>query len=157
MTPRPLSTRRCAIAALLLALMGAVPGTGALAAAATPAEELAAGLACYERGEWAAALASLERAAEAGDRRAQEMAGFMRWLGPSHYGAALPRDRAAALRWFERAATGGSEVGRAMAAHLRAVAASAVDGVRSTPGRPASTAPDGVGAITAAPASTPVD
>jgi len=119
----------CRIAALLVAMLAggapmlaiatesATPSTAPSAAASS--DDLVLARARYERGEWAAALEPLERAAGAGDRRAQEMAGFMRWLGPALYGPAVLRDREAALRWFDRAAAGGSDVGRLMAACIR--------------------------------------
>ena len=121
-TKRTGRARSIATAMLLALLAGAAP---MVAGAAEPADDVAVAAARYERGEWAAVLEPLERAADAGDARAQEMAGFMRWLGPALYGPALLRDRNAALRWFERAATGGSEVGRLMAARIRATRRSA--------------------------------
>jgi len=122
-TTRARATGR--IAALFLAMLagGAPMLARATQSAATSSDDVVVAAARYERGEWAAVLEPLERAADVGDRRAQEMAGFMRWLGPALYGPGVLRDRNAALRWFERAAAGGSDVGRMMAARIRTTAA----------------------------------
>lgn len=84
------------------------------AAAADDAASYRAGLELYERGHYAAALDALARSADAGNVRAQEMAGFMLLAGPALYGSAVPRDRAGGRAWLLRAARSGSAPARAM-------------------------------------------
>jgi len=52
------------------------------------------------------------RAAEAGDRAAQEMLGLMYLYGSRLYGNGIKRDTAEAERWLERAAAQGSVLAR---------------------------------------------
>lgn len=68
----------------------------------------------YRESRYADALTQYRIAADGGNARAQEILGFMYLLGPSSYGAGVPRDRARALYWFGRAAREGREVARHM-------------------------------------------
>lgn len=72
------------------------------------------GLRHYDAGRYAEALAEFTKAAHAGHRRAQEVAGMMNLLGPRLYGDQVAEDRQAARRWLERAGAQGSDVAALM-------------------------------------------
>lgn len=97
---------------LALALVVAAMMAGGKAHASTTADEhFDNGLLAYQSCQHADALTSLTLAAHAGHRRAQEIAGLMNLLGAPFYGSGVGTDEAAAMRWFERAAMQGSEIG----------------------------------------------
>jgi TPR repeat protein len=79
----------------------------------------------YEVQHFASALAAYERAAQAGDVRAQEIAGLMCLYGGALYGDAVPRDLDRARRWFAMAAGNGSEVARNLLARWPTIAVTA--------------------------------
>jgi TPR repeat protein len=94
-------------AACIAAALAAAPSHAAMSAD----EQYEAGVLAYQSCQHADALTSLTLAAHAGHRRAQEIAGLMNLLGAPFYGSGVGADRAAAMRWFERAAMQGSEIG----------------------------------------------
>ena len=114
MTSRSERRRRSLIPAALLAL-----ALSAQSSLATEAHAL--GEAEYEVQHYAAALAAFERAGEAGDLRAQEIAGLMHLYGSGLYGAQVPRDEKRAEAWLVRAALQGSEAARAILARRLAI------------------------------------
>lgn len=79
-----------------------------LAAVAVPAQaDTAAGLAAYDKGDYATALRELKPAAESGDAVAQSKLGVMLAKGEG-----LARDPAAAVAWFRKAAAQGDPEGQ---------------------------------------------
>lgn len=75
-----------------------------------------AGLAAYERGHYAEALAAFRRAAESGDVRSAEMLALMYRHGPRLYPAGVPANPGEAARWAAIAATAGRREAAAVAA-----------------------------------------
>jgi len=65
---------------------------------------LADGLAAYERGHDAQAIAYFRRAAEAGDARSAEILALMYRFGPRLFHAGVPADPAEAAKWAAVAA-----------------------------------------------------
>jgi TPR repeat protein len=109
--------------------LGATLFATALAASPTQASEASETSqfadAEYEIQHFASALAAYERAAQAGDVRAQEIAGLMCLYGGALYGDAVPRDLDRARRWFAMAAGNGSEVARNLLARWPTIAVTA--------------------------------
>jgi TPR repeat protein len=70
-----------------------------------------------ENYDWPQALAWFEVAAEAGDRRAQQIAGFMLLYGDRLY-SGVQRDYGRARTWLERAKAQGSEEAKYMLSRL---------------------------------------
>ena len=77
----------------------------------TADDQYEAGVLAYQSCQHADALPLLTLAAHAGHRHAQEIAGLMNLLGAPFYGSGVATDLGAAMRWFERAAAQGSEIG----------------------------------------------
>jgi len=69
-----------------------------------PATAREQGLLAYERGHFAVALVHFRDAALAGDARSAEILALMHRLGPQLYGAEVPADPVAAVRWAAIAA-----------------------------------------------------
>ncbi len=94
----------------------------ALPAPAWAASDVEAADVAYETQHYSEALALYERAAAAGDRRAQEIAGLMLFCGENLYGEAVPRDKARAAQWLAKAAAQGSAMARDLLRSLQEVA-----------------------------------
>ena len=75
--------------------------------------DYAAGVAAFNRGSYASAQLALHRAAEAGDRKAQVMLGFMLC-----HGRGVPADPVQAADWLRRAANQGSVIAQIALARL---------------------------------------
>lgn len=75
---------------------------------------VARALAHYHAGAFAAAYREFSAAADAGNVRAQEMAGFMGLAGPSVY-TGVPREPGTAMHRLQQAADSGSGIARAVA------------------------------------------
>ncbi len=103
---------------LIAATCAAVVFTIGIPVQASPVpvdETFDAGMEAYQSCHYADALTLLTLAAHRGHRRAQEVAGLMNLLGASLYGSAVGTDRGAAMRWLQRAASQGSELGAKLA------------------------------------------
>jgi TPR repeat protein len=113
------ATRRLIAAACLLVAVGT--------ARAESTDDYTLALYAYDACRWQEAMALLERGADAGDARAQEMLGMMHLAGPALYGADVPQDADAGVRWLERAAAQGSEAARVVVRARMRIAQSAID------------------------------
>jgi len=111
-----------------------VPSTQAAGAPeVTPEQTYQLALEARTVRDYAAMLALLRQAGEAGELAAQEMLGSVLLAGPALYGDAVPADPCEAASWTRRAAARGSAVGR----HQREV----LNGLRDLPGGSAGCAP----------------
>jgi TPR repeat protein len=72
----------------------------------------------YEEGKYVLAEKHFRSLASDGNGRAAEILGFMHAIGPELY-PGIPRDRRAALQWFDIAARSGRPVGQYMVCALR--------------------------------------
>lgn len=84
------------------------------------------GVEAYQHSRYGEALEYFRLAADGGHGRAQEILGFMYLHGGSLYGPRVPHDRARAMHWFGRAASGGREVSQHMLCVLDGRAADTV-------------------------------
>lgn len=109
---RTTGARARAALGLLVVCANFAIGTASAETATEAAQE------AYAKQHFAIALAEYRRAAEAGERSAQEIVGLMYLYGPRLYGTAVDRDVAAAKLWLCRAAAQQSEVARYVVARL---------------------------------------
>lgn len=110
---RMFSTARRVALGLALGLSVA----GAAGAAETLLDDASAE---YEVQHFAAALAAYEKAAEAGDAQAQEIAGLMHLYGERLYGNQIGANPMKAMHWLRQAAAQGRESARFLVARMTA-------------------------------------
>ncbi|GAB1576468.1 sel1 repeat family protein [Bordetella petrii] len=114
------------LAACVLCLAVALSSQAAKAPDVTPEQAYQLALEARTARDYAAMLAFLRQAGEAGELAAQEMLGSVLLAGPALYGDAVPADPCEAALWVRRAAAQGSAVGR----HQRDI----LNGMRDLPG-----------------------
>ena len=114
------------LAACVVCMPTALPSRAADAPDPTPEQTYQLALEARTARDYAAMLAFLRQAGEAGELAAQEMLGSVLLAGPALYGDAVPADPCEAALWVRRAAAQGSAVGR----HQRDI----LNGMRDLPG-----------------------
>lgn len=89
-----------------------------LGAPSYAADDLASAQEMFHQYRYGEGLASLHKAAEAGDRQARLSLGLMLFHGEALYGPEVPRQHEAARRWLRLAAADGCEVSSHVLAKL---------------------------------------
>jgi TPR repeat protein len=100
-----------------LIAIAVLAGVTIIPSIAYPNEALDRAEEACENYDWPQALAWFEVAAQAGDRRAQQLAGFMLLYGDRLY-SGVQRDYERARTWLERAQAQGSEEAKYMLSRL---------------------------------------
>lgn len=103
----PHDTIRLLAASLFVSLMGLPP-------IALASGEIQAASAAFDNRQYSRALAQLKIAADKGNSRAQCISGLMLLYGEKLYGAEITTDRAAAVRYLEKAAAQGDATAKFM-------------------------------------------
>lgn len=113
--------KRCLARQFIIAAAAALL-TSALLPTAHASTDMDAADFAYETQHYSEALALFERAAAAGDMRAQEVAGLMLFYGGDLYGETVPRDMARAVHWLSKAAAQGSAMAERLLVRLNQMA-----------------------------------